>query len=533
MHFNRKQFFTYISIIIVFLILSIAIFLGVRNQSQAFHFQDETDHVAVGWMMHRFDKKLYTDLSTNHQPLPILVGATFTKVIPYVTLFDLIERLRLSMFLYTMVWGLILSFRFRWRGVFSYALTYSVGYYFFAWHVLAESLAAPATIFVFLLLFEKLFVSEKKVTTHFSQRFDAISSGIAFTVMISTLLPLWPVCLLAGLALLYLFNKHQRMLLLISGLLSIGIIFLFFSPLDWFRETISNNILYFLPSAPKMNTAHWITIILYPFTSFLKPMDKLAQMISIPLILSGGVLMFRLSKKKTVNKKYFISGGFLYLLLILSNPRVLSFPIAFYQGFHLFPFIGAFFALFASFLWYLLPYTIKQRRTFGFIVLLSVLVFYNLSWARKKTDKLNEYYVQYGTHDSYARLMSVFKTEGDTFFSGPNGQGYMNMRADIPIAGRQLFHLQWAYESPELRKEFHDLLAQHPPTFIYFLEDQSGYHNDLQAPLKAQYTEIIQDKHRTFFYMLNSKVTGVTAEQQRYLDEQNFHFRTAAEVEIY
>ncbi len=113
-------------------------------------FKDETEHVTLGWMMWRFEKKLYSDLSTNHQPLPVLAGLALTKMMNFNTLYQLIERMRLAMFLFycLAMWGLII--RFRWQGFWVSLLTFSASYYFFGWHVLAESLVWPFVAYVVL-----------------------------------------------------------------------------------------------------------------------------------------------------------------------------------------------------------------------------------------------------------------------------------------------------------------------------------------------------------------------------------------------
>lgn len=528
---NKSRILDWTLLAVIFLIVSGCIFIGVRKQSQSFHFEDETDHVAVGWMMNRFHKKLYTDLSTNHQPFPVLAGAVLARVVPYVTMFDLVEHLRLAMFMYGTLWGFCLTVRFKWRGLFSYALTYSVGYYFFAWHVLAESFAAPAVLCIFLFLIEQMLSAHKR--SRAQERIDGITMGISFATVVTSLLPLWPFCLLAGLSTLYLSTKTVRKYMVISGLITVGCIFLFFSPIDWFRESVLNNVLYFLPDAPKLSAADWIRVLFFPFLSILKPFDRLAQMLLLPLAVSVSLMISKIYTQKKISKRNVMHISFLYGLLVITNPRVVTFPTAFYQGFHLFPFIAAFFAVVISIIDFSLKKLSPAKLLTFFLICITPLFFFNMSWAMRKTDKLNEYYVQYGTQDSYARLLSAFKADGDTFFSGPNGFGYINMRSDVPIAGRQLFHLQWAYHSPMLREEFHTLLSEHPPTFVYQLEDESGYHADFDPVLKKEYTEVIQDKHRTFLYLLNSKIQTMTETQKKYLEDQNLHFRTAAEVEIF
>lgn len=526
-----SRIFHFIAPFILFLVFSAILFIGVRKNTQSFRFEDETDHVAMGWMMHRFDKQLYRDLSTNHQPFPVLIGAAFSKVISFSTLFELVERLRISMFLYAFLWGTLIVFRFRWRGLFAHSLTYSLGYYFFAWHVLAESLAAAPLLFASLYLCEKLFIKQKSPL--WREKFDGVLLAISGTLMVTSLLPLWPFCLFAGLAILWLSSQTTRKYTIIVGLLTLGLILSFFSPVDWFRETVYNNLYYFLPELPPLTLAEKISLLFYPFLSFLKPLDKLSPVLMFPLLLTIGVLILRQWKRGKPSSKVILFVSFLYFLLILSNPRVMRFPIAFYEGFHLEPFIALFFALIVSACWFTIQKLFDKKGLMVLGITLTAFFLLNMNWATRKNDKLNEYYIQYGTIESYSRLISAFKTEGDTLLSGPNGVGYMNMRTDLPIAGRQLFHLPWSYNSPELRKEYQDLLKDNPPTFIYFLDNVSGYHSDLQPVLKANYTEMVQGKRRTFLFFSNTKKDQMTDAQKKYLEENDFHFRTDQEVELY
>ncbi len=515
----------------VFVVLTGILFWGMRKQTQAFHFEDETDHVTMGWMMVKFHKTLYNDLSINHQPFPVLVGAVLAKFISFTTMFELVDHIRFSMFLYAAFWGVLLTLRFRFKGIIAYTFTYSLSYYFFALHVLAESLAAPAVMMALLMLTEYVF--EKNKRPKITQTIDAVLASLAFATLISTLLPLWPFVALAGIGILGVFTKQQRiMLIAATSLLLLSLLF-FFSPNDWFNETVVNNWLYFMPTAPKASIADWLSLLLFPFVSVLKPLDQLSQTLLFPLVVALLSLTWLGFSTKKIAKKNIAIALYVYLLLIMTNQRVFTFPIAFYQGFHLFPFIAAFFSVFALIIAKLFHNVKRLPVRSILVVVLAVLFVFNFSWAWKRVDKLNEYYVQYGTQDSYARMIEQFKSEGDTFLSGPNGFGYMNMRANIPIAGRQLFHLPWAYSSPKLREEFHQLMAENPPAFIYLLDDESGYHTELQPILKQNYTELIEDKHRTFLFLANTKVQNITPEQQKYLDEKNFHFRTKEEVEIY
>jgi hypothetical protein len=126
-HFLRTHFWRCALFLVFFAIL----FIGVRNQSMSWYFQDETEHVAVGWMLIHFHRQMYTDLSSLHQPLPIFVGGILSRIIPFTTFFECIDRLRISMWLFALVTSFVMTLRFRWKGLLAVFLTYSLGQYFF------------------------------------------------------------------------------------------------------------------------------------------------------------------------------------------------------------------------------------------------------------------------------------------------------------------------------------------------------------------------------------------------------------------
>lgn len=512
-------------LLILFIVLSSVLFLGLRKYSQSFYFQDETEHVTMGWMMNNFGRNLYTDLSTNHQPIPIFFGAVVMKIVSYDTLFVLIERIRIVMFGFFFLTGLGLVFRFRERGLFAFLLTFALGYYYFAWHVLAESLAAPAVLFLVLLVCEKLFTA---VTTKDAQKglFDIVIAAISLVWIGFNLLPLWPFCLLVAGYLFFMASKQERIYGVVTALVCVAFVFSFVSPEDWYRESVDNNIRYFIGFEEARTTNEWLTILFYPFLVLLKPGDPIAQMFIIPLILMLGSLVFHLYKNglsaksiKTILAKII----FVYIFLISLNPRVYDFPVAFYIGFHLFPYVAAFFAIFASSIFYIY-HPKKQIYKLALVGLVIPLFALNAQWSFSEKDKLNEYYVQYGTYESYAQLVRVFKADGDTFFSAPNGHGYLNIISGLPIAGRQLFHLEWAYRSPQLRSEFHELFKTNLPIFVYLTEDTSGYHTELVPILKSGYSELLHDAKRTHLYFSKQRVAETTEQQAQYMKEKDFTF---------
>jgi hypothetical protein len=508
--------------LLIFLtILSAVLFWGVRRQTQSFNFQDETDHVAMGWMMNTFDKKLYRDLSTNHQPIPVFAGSLLMQLIPYQTLFELIERLRLAMFGFFFLVSAGLVVRFREKGLVASILTFSLGFYFFAWHILAESLAVPAVLFLMLFVIEKLFSHEQHSKT--TSLLDYVLAAFSLVWLGFNLLPLWPFCLVVAIYLYFQATKQERIYAVITGLLLVCTVFIFVTPADWYRETVNNNLKYFIAYQDPLTLSQWLQIVFYPFLPLFKPFDRISQMFLVPLLVLSCAVAQKYFKVKKINRSTFLKSAFLYVLLILVNPRVYEFPVAFYQGFHLFTYVASFFAIFASIFFTTVQFKNKIWQHAAVLVVIPLFLL-NSTWAFEDKDKLNEYYVQYGTYESYAQLVKLFGVDGDTFFSAPDGYGYLNIVSGLPIAGRQLFHLQWAYRSPQLRAEFHELFEKNPPAFVYLMEDESGYHTDLVPILEEGYTRVLHNEKRTPLYFANDKVVQQTPTQATYMAEKDFSF---------
>ena len=476
----KNKWLSILGLGVVFIVFFFFQFKALRNHSQSFYFQDETEHVTLGWMLQRFDKDLYIDISSNHQPLPILVGAAFSKVIKFNSLFQLIERTRLLMFAFGMLGSLFLSIRFKWSGLLSSILLQSVIYYYFGWHVLAESLVVPMIQFMMLSLWS---LYHTKKVTKWIFIFDAVVMGLSSWWIIFSLLALWPFVLVVNLIYaLLLFKKHQLKLFTISSsmvLLLTGIMFYFISPIAWWGETIFNPVKYFIPYLPYLDLVKRLEILFYPLLNAIKFTHFVGRWF---LVLSLALSIHVAFKRKILLPLV------AWCLLVLLNLRVYIPTQLFFTGFHLLPLMAGSATVTSIFLLKLIK--IKSISKLGIGIVFLLLLINNNGWWAEVKDKQNESDIQYGTFQSLAHAINSIKENDDQLFSAPNGHGYLNMMTDLSIAGRQLFHLPWAYRSPKLRAEFEELMKNNPPTFIYFHADKDGYSHQLSAIVKKDYSEI-------------------------------------------
>jgi hypothetical protein len=514
-------------------IFLVVIFKGVRTHSQSWYFQDETEHVTLGWMMERYGKQLYSQLNTPHQPVPVLVGMVLSKILPYQTLFELIERLRLSMFIFWAVSCGFLVWRFKWRGLTSSALLLSLTYYYFGFHVLAESLVAPGVLLLGLLLWQKIWPThEKQQPAKTLEIIDAALAAVGCWWVVWCLLPCWPFVL--GWSILYFLvsSPRARVIWLSIAFIASAVLFAFVPPADWYRETITNNLVYFIPFDIHLGPTDYIRFVIYPLLGFTKLNTELGRMFAVLVsgvaVLVGGLFI---QVKPILQKKWLknhwskvLSGLAAIGLLFVLNNRVPEFPAAFYQGFHLFPYLSYFMVLVAVVItvaWEKLP---LSRFSKVLIVLVLVMVLINNAvWVLERKDKLSEHFIQYGEFQAFGSAIKMLKQPGDTLMTGAQAKGYTNMIADVPIFGKQNFHLEWSYRAPDLRAYFEHEFATNPPTFIYFsLIDNS--HSKFLKPLLAQdYYQLKRaDGRPTDLYLRKSATTKITPDQWQQFENLYF-----------
>lgn len=510
------------------------LFLGLKQHSQSIYFQDETDHVAIGWMMDRFNQKLYTDLTTNHQPVPVLLGLGLVKLIKFNTLFQLIERLRLSMLIFHFLAAIFITLKFKWKGLLSVVLYSSLIYLYFGWYVLAEAIVAPGVAWIILELLSLTKKTKHPAKIEVSNIANQVSDldnlffHVLVTLLAFSLLPLWPFCALSLIYFWLHLKPAQRSIGAAIVFSLTAIMFAFISPLAWFRETIWHNYKYFLPYDTNLGLSEIPSLILLPLTDIKNLGSSAVRFLFAGTVFIISSLIYQFKLKNKANKKLEIHSWlkiiFLALILFSLNNRVTHSSDIFYRGFHLYPYIASFSSLLAYLGWTTFTQARHKGFKIGLVGFLLILVLSNLSWIRERKDKLNEYFINYGTFDAYARALKIISPPDATLMSGPNGAGYINIMSEIPLAGRQLFHLPWAYRSQFLRSKFQKMLATHPPTFVYFLEDQkNGFYQDLKPLLNTKYVEFKRsDGSQTQLWALTNSLDDVTEEEWWQFQQQEF-----------
>ena len=505
----KKKIFYLLPFLFLFIFFVIQ-FFGLRNHSQSFYFQDETEHVTLGWMISDYGKTLYKDLSTNHQPLPIFMGALFSKVINFQTLFQLIEQLRIGMWLFHFLTGLLIVYRFRYKGLLPVLFVNSLSYLFFGWYVLAESLVLPALIIIFLYLFEVLMEKRRQ---HW---LDILLISFSLFWVGFNLLPLWPFVTLSFLIFFFLLPRKQKMILVFSLVVFLMLLFTQVPFFGWVEETFYHLIKYYLPYNKELGSFGLVKVALLPLSGLFYLNHHVARFISLSFIISI-FLSWKLLKKRKVKLWQIL---LLFVLFMTLNNRVTDPRKVFFEGFHLYPFIAGLSTVFSYLVVKLKGFLSKKQFYFTMLVVVGLLI-NNSYWLLERKNKVSEHNIQYGEQQAYVNALNTIKDEGDRLLTGADGYGYINIVANLPLADRQNFHLDWAYRVPKLQEEFQVLMKENPPEFIYFKPYSSDYYEHLG--LEENYIHLLRDDGAsTDLYVYKDRAEKISEEQWQRFGEQRF-----------
>ncbi|KKR87466.1 MAG: hypothetical protein UU34_C0004G0007 [Candidatus Curtissbacteria bacterium GW2011_GWA1_41_11] len=522
---------TLILLAILFLFFALQ-YKNFQKNTQSFRFGDESEHLTPAWMMTNYNSKLYKDITTNHQPLPILTSAVFFKITKYQNPFMLIERLRQYMLLISFLGALVLVLKFRLVGLTAVILIETVKFYLFGYHLLAESLALYPVMFLAATVTARLLNKQPKFSS-ICKNLEVILFGLGTFWVAFSLLPAWPFLLVINIIYFYRLKKEMRFLLIASIILPTILLFMLISPGGWYHYTIMDNIRYFIPQDTE--TKSWNTYLLvlaYPFQSIVNPSGPIGKYL---LILTAIITTAIISTLPNIKSRlpFIFKFALIYLLFVLLNLRITRIDIAFYTAFHILPMLGA--LTIAAIILFKNSVSLFKKEPakkiallfFG-ALLLTTSLFFNTTWWREDVDKTNEHFIQYGDIESLGFALNIIKLEGDKLLVGQL-EGLLNIFSGIPTAGWQNAYLDWSFQSEESTKRLVNLMENTPPTFIYF--PPGGLYFNLLTPyLNKKYTQIQRGNgNKTNAYILTSQIDKIS--KQQWKDYENLYYKIPAQAQ--
>lgn len=526
----KKETLILVTILFIFFGLQ---YKNFQKNTQSFRFGDESEHLTPAWMMVNHDSKLYKDITTNHQPLPIITSAVFFRLVKYQNPFMEIERLRQFMFLISFLGALVLVIKFRFVGLTAVILTETLKFYLFGYHLLAESLVLYPVMFITGIIATYLFKKQLKIS-HIHQNLEVILFGLSTFWIAFSLLPTWPFLLFTNLIYLYYLKNSKKLLLLFSIILPTILLFTLISIKDWYHYAILDNIKYFIPS--ETETKSWrifLSILLYPFQSVINSKEPIGKYLLIVVVALTSTVIVTSSKIKT-KSSFIFKFILIYSLLILLNLRIYKINVGFYTAFHILPLLGGLtittVILFENTICLFKKESTKKIvfLSFGIFLLITAL-FFNTIWWKENINKTDEHFIQYGDLESLGTALKIIKLENDKLLVGQL-EGLLNIFANIPVAGRQNAYLDWSFQSEESKSYILSLMKNSPPTFIYF--PPGGLYFNLLTPyLNNDYTQIQRgDGNPTNAYVLSSQINKRS--KQQWKDYKSLFYKIPDQVSM-
>ena len=513
----KKKKFKLINSLIFFFLFSLAFFL-TEKYSQSFHFVDEADHLVIASFMNK-GYKLYSGLSTNHQPLVYILSSFAQKISQPNSLFMLIKRGKEAVFFFSFVSSLLLILSI---GpiflifIFFFEMT---KFFLFGNLLLAESLVIYPLIFIIHQSFKVIFYKFKP------EKWSQAVFGLANFFIIFNVLPVIPSLLILDIIYLMKIKKIKHFSL--GLILPIVILFLLIPVSDYLRETVVYNLKYAIPLiSPIKEKKEILQLIIFPFKFFFKFKDSiLHQLIRfISLFIMINFLVF-LTTKKT---KKIMSWLFFLLIILMLNTRNINVKeVYYYNGFHLLPWYAGliFFNLLTA------QYIIKKidglKKFLPCLLLFGGGVYFLLHPHMPYFTKINkndEHNVNYLSYYLVGQAISVVSQPEERLAVLPD-ESLIYWQAGLKPATRQIAYYDWQYYAPELKKELDKVFSANPPEYIYADFKRIGPSNYLPAltmTLAKNYWQVTSQGVAQNLYIRKSKIKNITEGQWQAWQQLSF-----------
>lgn len=506
----RKKYLWFIGVVLLFLLL----WPLNKMHSQSFKFVDEEEYLVVGSLIVK-GNILYTDISTNRQPLTYFLSAAVQKAVEPQGVFGLIKTHRTVVFLWAFLWSLLLVRRLGKKSLIPIIIFEIIKYLVLGYQFLAESLVVYPLMYLFGAFYDQLIEDEVKP--------EDFGLGVLSIGSVLFSLPLAiPVFLMMGLR--YFFHKGKGLSRFALGvLLVVGIMMMLINPSDYFQETIVNNYLYAAPLIIPINSiTDYLKLLILPLTAFMSKVNILSLWIRLmSLVLIGGFLIMLVKSKV----KLILSFVILFFIFGLINARVSDASSMYYKGFHFIPWLGVGFML--SWWWFLRvlsEVSKKQRRLLlagiGFLSLLLML--HKKMPYFEKIDPLIEHHVNYTGVVTIGNAVKALANDQDRLLVVPH-EVLVYWVSNVNLATKQVTYYEWQFQVPNNQKAYLTMIENDPSEFVHYSQDDSSYFVSLLPLVNREYIHLkTKDNEPTLLYVHRNKAKEITDEQWVVIEEMGF-----------
>lgn len=487
-----------------------ASWVSIKNPTQM-HFGDEDDNFVLGNYV-RQGEKVYGDLFAHHQPLAYVLSAAVQEVTQPDSLFLLVKRHKEALIGWSLLWLIFLLLRYG-KVVFLFALNFEFVKYLLLGNLfLSESLAVYPLIFLIAQVFQPEKIKNKLLL---------LGLGASLGVVSFLLLPLWPLCFVAGLLLMWKQKNLKDCAFLIGGFLIIALVMVLFIDIpSYFINAFYINWAYYIPQSAERNESVSLLGFIAPLLTFISNQNGI--WINY-LRLWSAILIFGIIYLLKV--KRFTTAIIVVVILGLSNLRYSEVGNQNYSGFHQLPWVAA--LIFSGCYLLLTIFKITKSKllkvvTIGLLLLACVWsVTIQVDNYRQENDSTKSYYINYSELFDLGEAVRIIRQPGDTLLNVPGEKWLIYWQGDVAHASKMINYFDWMTTVPLLRQNVDPLFAQEKtyPTFFYCECDNHYLNSYLQS-----YTRLNKDGRTTNLYILPERLKSLTNDQKNQLEYYRFSY---------
>ncbi len=477
------------------------------------HFVDEEYNFTLGKQLLTGDK-LYSDITTNHQPLAFILSAGIQKGTNPNSIYLLVKRHREVVILFSVVCSLLLVARFGINALI-FILTFEmVKIYLFGNLFLAESLSVYPIIYLTGLAVSKINNLSKS---------ELLAIGLCLSFIVTLLVPMWPLCLLLFLTLVFIQSKKLKAVqFILVGSLPIFLIALFFSSVqDYYADIVIFNRHFIQNNESRPLIQNVVNAFLTPFITIF---DEGKQSDILPLIRVLSTAFLGLILALFFQRKFFVASLGVVLLGV-SNLRYFEPGEQYYRGFHMLPWFALLIFITATLLIEILRNDKKfLKKTVAGFFIVAIIIFSISSGSNallKEDDIQQKLYINFSNQFTMGEAVRIMADKRDeSIFVSPD-DWLIYWQSGLKLPREINTYYTWMEPDPFFAEKIDSTFKNERP--VYFYCDCGG--SKLMQKYLALYEPMIKDGNKTNLYVLPEKLQGLNQSQKSQLEFYGFNIQ--------
>ncbi len=486
------------------------------QKAVAFSFIDEFNNFMAGYYILQ-GKSLYSQIFFQHQPLMAYMSAFIQLVLHPDTLYKLILYHRIFIIFVSILFDILLIYRFSYIGV-AFSIFFELSkFYLFGSLFLGESFIVYPIVYLFGLAWEKL---QKKVLS----LQDILISGFFTFLVVCTREPFIPVTLcLYGYVLIGKLTKSKAYS--ICFFLFLTSLTLLTLPLRQYMFDIItvnyNSVALSETAANGIRGIGIFQIFIYPFLLFFGGSWNILREI---IVLCDVMLLGMLIYAFYIGKR--LSVLFILFFLGLAAVRIVTPGTIYFSAYHILPWYGLF--IMSLFLLLSLFYTKKYKRIFivlglySFIICLFML-FSTQSFIFEKNNRSNDFTTNYERYFVFGSVIHALAKPTDTVFVD-SWDSLIYWQAKQPVAYPYIFYYVPMNNYPIFTNARVVMFKNNPPDFYYFYCGETKYYSPgIPNIYKNEYKQLYNITGPSCLYVLTKKIPQISQNQWNSAKQLGFY----------